>query len=110
MVTNFATLSGGPRPCVKSPLVTDKSTQLLSRTSKPNQQAQYSFLVDRLATKPKIKAEIEALFQVQVVQVRTCRLPRKPKRVGKFLGWKPQYKKAMVSLAKGNQIKLFDDV
>jgi large subunit ribosomal protein L23 len=54
---------------------------------------QYSFVVDRYSDKTRIKAAIEYLFNVKVVKINTCRLPRK-KRVGKYLGWKPQYKKS----------------
>ena len=49
------------------------------------------------------------LFNVKVIKVNTCRLPRKKKRVGKYIGWKPQYKKAIVSLAKGDVIDLFTE-
>jgi len=55
------------------------------------------------ATKPEIKAAIESLFDVKVVQVNTQRPPRKKKRVGKFQGYKPQYKKAIVTLAAGDE-------
>jgi large subunit ribosomal protein L23 len=47
------------------------------------------------------------LFNVKVV-INTCRLPRKKKRVGKYLGWKPQYKKAIVTLFEGDVINLFE--
>jgi large subunit ribosomal protein L23 len=49
------------------------------------------------------------LFNVKVVKINTCRLPRKKKRVGKYLGWKPQYKKAIVTLFEGDVINLFTD-
>jgi large subunit ribosomal protein L23 len=44
-----------------------------------------------------------------VTKVNTCRLPRKKKRVGKYIGWKPQYKKAIVSLKEGDVINLFTE-
>jgi large subunit ribosomal protein L23 len=56
-----------------------------------------------------IKAYIEYLFDVKVVKINTCRLPRKKKRVGKYIGWKPQYKKAIVTLSEGDVINLFTD-
>ena len=56
-----------------------------------------------------IKASIEYLFNVKVIQVNTCHLPRKQKRVGKYIGWKPQYKKAIVRLAEGDVINLFTE-
>ena len=46
---------------------------------------------------------------MKVIKVNTCRLPRKKKRVGKYIGWKPQYKKAIVSLAEGDVINLFTE-
>lgn len=87
---------------IKYPLITDKATRLLENN-------QYTFLVDRYADKSKIKTAIEYLFTVKVVKVNTCRLPRKQKRVGKYMGWKPQYKKAIVSLAEGDVINLFTE-
>jgi large subunit ribosomal protein L23 len=87
---------------IKYPLITDKGTRLLEKN-------QYSFLVDRYADKLRIKDAIEYFFDVKVVKVNTCRLPRKQKRVGKYIGWKPQYKKAIVSLAKGDVINFFGE-
>lgn len=87
---------------IKYPLITDKATRLLENN-------QYTFLVDRDADKLTIKNAIEYLFNVKVIKVNTCRLPRKQKRVGKYIGWKPQYKKTIVSLAKGDAINLFPE-
>jgi large subunit ribosomal protein L23 len=101
-MTNSYDLSSKNIQVIKYPIITDKATRLLENN-------QYSFVVDRYAHKPMIKAEIEYLFNVKVVQINTCRLPRKKKRVGKFLGWKPQYKKAIVTLAEGNLINLFTE-
>lgn len=87
---------------IKYPLITDKSTRLLETN-------QYSFIVDRYSDKITIKEAIEYLFNVKVIKVNTCRLPRQKKRVGKYIGWKPQYKKAIVSLAEGDVINLFTE-
>ena len=87
---------------IKYPIVTDKATRLLENN-------QYSFMVDRYSNKLTIKSAIEYLFNVKVVKVNTCRLPRKKKRVGQYIGWKPQYKKAIVSLAEGDVINLFTE-
>lgn len=87
---------------VKYPLITDKATRLLENN-------QYSFIVDRYSDKVTIKDTIQYLFNVRVIKVNTCRLPRKKKRVGKYIGWKPQYKKAIVSLAEGDVINLFTE-
>lgn len=87
---------------VKYPIITDKATRLLENN-------QYSFIVDRYSDKIEIKEAIQNLFEVKVIKVNTCRLPRKKKRVGKYLGWKPQYKKAIVTLSEGDVINLFTD-
>ena len=85
------------------PLITEKATLLL-------EQNQYVFEVVPKATKPDIKAAIEALFDVKVTSVNTARPPRKKKRVGRFLGFKPQIKRAIVTLKEGDSIPLFPDV
>lgn len=87
---------------IKYPIITDKATRLLEKN-------QYSFIVDRYSNKIRIKSAIESLFNVKVVKVNTCRLPRKKKRVGKYIGWKSQYKKAVITLANGDVINLFTD-
>ena len=87
---------------IKYPLITDKATRLLENN-------QYSFIVDRNSDKITIKNTIEYLFDVKVIKVNSCRLPRKKKRVGKYIGWKPQYKKAIVRLAQGDVIDLFTE-
>ena len=87
---------------IKYPLITDKATRLLENN-------QYSFIVDRNSDKITIKNTIEYLFDVKVTKVNSCRLPRKKKRVGRYIGWKPQYKKAIVSLAEGDVINLFTE-
>jgi len=88
---------------ILKPLVTEKATLLL-------EQNQYVFEVVPKATKPDIKAAIESLFDVKVTSVNTARPPRKKKRVGRFLGFKPQIKRAIVTLKEGDSIPLFPDV
>ena len=87
---------------IQYPIITDKATRLLENN-------QYSFVVDRYSNKSTIKTAIEELFNVKVLKVNTCRLPRKQKRVGKYVGWKPQYKKAIITLSEGDVINLFAD-
>lgn len=99
---NFSDFSRSNGQLVKYPIITDKATRLLENN-------QYSFVVDRYSNKITIKAAIEYLFNVKVIKINTCRLPRKKKRVGKYIGWKPQYKKAIVTLAEGDVINLFTD-
>lgn len=99
---NFSNFSVNNRQIIKYPIITDKATRLLENN-------QYSFIVDRYADKLSIKSSIERLFEVKVIKVNTCRLPRKQKRVGKYIGWKSQYKKAIVSLSEGDVINLFTE-
>ena len=98
-VTNFS-LSN--TQVIKYPIITDKGTRLLENN-------QYSFVVDRYSDKLTIKAAIEYLFNVKVTKVNTCQLPRKKKRIGKYIGWKSQYKKAIVTLSEGDTINLFTE-
>jgi large subunit ribosomal protein L23 len=88
---------------VRRPLITEKATMLLENN-------QYTFEVDPRANKPQIKEAIESLFNVTVVGVSTQNPPRKKKRVGRFAGFKPLYKRAVVTLAPGDSITLFPEV
>jgi large subunit ribosomal protein L23 len=88
---------------VRRPIITEKATLLLENN-------QYTFEVAPKATKPEIKAAIEALFDVKVVGVSTLNPPRKQRRVGKFMGHRPLYKRAIVTLAPGDSITLFPEV
>ncbi|MBK1988345.1 50S ribosomal protein L23 [Sphaerospermopsis aphanizomenoides BCCUSP55] len=92
---------------VRRPILTEKATILM-------EQNKYTFEVTPKSSKPEIKAAIEDLFQVKVVKVNTALPPRKKRRVGKFIGFKPQYKKAIVTVAPGDEEKirqvLFPDV
>ena len=69
-----------------------------------------TFAVDPRANKHEIKHAVEALFDVNVIEVRTMRMPRKTRRVGKFIGRKPEWKKALVQLAEGQSIEFFEGV
>jgi large subunit ribosomal protein L23 len=101
-VINSFDFSRSNTQIIKYPIITDKATRLLENN-------QYSFVVDRSSDKISIKAAIEDLFNVKIIKINTCRLPRKKKRVGKYIGWKPQYKKAIVTLSEGDVINLFTD-
>jgi large subunit ribosomal protein L23 len=88
---------------VRRPIVTEKATVLL-------EQNKYTFEVLPKATKPEIKAAIEDLFKVTVLDVNTQNPPRKKRRVGKFIGHRSLYKRAVVTLAEGDSITLFPEV
>lgn len=87
---------------IRRPLITEKATRLLELN-------QYTFEVMPKASKPEIRAAIEYLFDVKVTGISTMNLPRKKKRVGKYIGFKPTYKKAIVTLAEGDSITLFPE-
>ena len=82
---------------ILSPVVTEKSTM-------GSMHNQVTFRVPLTATKPEIKAAIEALFKVKVKAVNTVRRQGKLKRFRGFLGKRPDFKKAIVSLAEGHSI------
>ena len=88
---------------ILKPIITEKGTIQM-------ELGKYVFDVLPKATKPDIKAAIESLFDVTVVKVNTLTLPRKKRRVGKFMGYKAQYKRAIVTLKDGDSIALFPDV
>ncbi|ERN42217.1 ribosomal protein L23 [Rubidibacter lacunae KORDI 51-2] len=88
---------------VHRPIVTEKATLLL-------EENKYVFDVTKRATKPQVKAAIELLFDVKVTKVNLLRQPPKRRRVGRFIGYKSQYKRAIVTLAEGDTIVLFPDV
>ena len=87
---------------VKYPILTEKTIRLI-------EQNQYSFAVDPKAKKTDIKIAIEQLFDVKVISVNTLLQPLKKRRVGKFIGTKARYKRAIVTLAPENSITLFED-
>lgn len=88
---------------ILKPIITEKGTIQM-------ELGKYVFDVLPKATKPDIKAAIESLFDVTVVKVNTLTLPRKKRRVGRFVGYKAQYKRAIVTLKDGDSIALFPDV
>lgn len=88
---------------ILKPIITEKGTIQM-------ELGKYVFDVLPKATKPDIKAAIESLFDVTVVKVNTLTLPRKKRRVGRYIGYKAQYKRAIVTLKEGDSITLFPDV
>ena len=82
---------------VRSPVVTEKSTL-------GSEHNQVTFRVAIGATKPQIKAAVETLFKVKVTGVNTLRQQGKTKRFRGIKGRRPDYKKAIVTLAEGQNI------
>lgn len=82
---------------IKSPVITEKAT-----LGSENNQVTFKVAID--ATKPEIKAAVEALFDVKVKKVNTLRQEGKVKRFRGVTGKRAEYKKAMVTLAEGSSI------
>jgi len=87
---------------IRGPVLTEKSEWARDK------YGAYTFEVDRRATKDDIKAAIKRFFGVDVVDVRTQIVRGKNKRVGRFVGRRPNWKKAIVVLKEGQSIDLFD--
>lgn len=86
------------------PLVTEKSTDRLER------DGSYSFVVAKDANKVEIARAIETLFNVKVDAVRTMQYRGKEKRLGRFVGRRAAWKKAVVRLRAGDSIEIFEGV
>ena len=89
---------------VQKPLVTERSMQLRDDENK------YAFRVHPDATKPEIRKAIEELFNVRVTHVTTANMIGKVKRMGRFAGRRAAWKKAIVTLAEGQKIEIYDAV
>ena len=88
---------------LRRPLITEKSTLL------KESQRTLGFEVHRDATKPEIKKAVEALFGVKVEEVRVANMHGKVKRQGRYVGQRPDWKKAYVVLKKGEKMVEFFD-
>ncbi|HEX3102502.1 MAG TPA: 50S ribosomal protein L23 [Pyrinomonadaceae bacterium] len=90
---------------LKSPVVTEKSVILKEdSTDEDSNRVQgqvLTFKVDKKATKPQIKSAIEEIFNVKVAAVRTIQYDGKVKKRGRIEGRKAAWKKAYVTLRKG---------
>ena len=88
---------------IKEPHITERATDLIT-------QNKYIFKVYPSANKDKIKRAVEALYQVKVEKVHIIHNPAKRRRLGKSEGWKSGlskgFKKAIVTLSKGEKIEL----
>jgi len=102
---------------IKRPILTEKGTRLKEHGGAPvgtfgeeELKPQLLFEVALDANKIEIKTAIEALFSVKVVDVHTQIMRGKEKRVGRFMGQRSNWKKAIVTLAAGNKIEFFEGV
>ncbi|MBT2292400.1 50S ribosomal protein L23 [Paenibacillus albidus] len=81
-----------PRDIIKRPVITERTSEYMS-------ELKYAFEVDIRANKTEIKKAVEAIFKVKVTTVNTMRVPGKLKRYGKYSGYTPEWKKAIVKLS-----------
>jgi len=106
-----------PELIIKRPLLTEKGT-LLKETggNVPGAQApedvkaQLLFEVAKDANKVEIRYAVEKLWNVNVLSVRTAIVRGKEKRVGRFIGKGSNWKKAVVTIAAGQNIEFFEGV
>ncbi|MBQ9365295.1 MAG: 50S ribosomal protein L23 [Schwartzia sp.] len=84
------------------PWITEKSTALM-------EEGKYTFKVAKRANKVEIAKAVAEIFNVKVVSVNTMNMPGKLKRVGRNVGRRPSYKKAIVKLAPGESIQFFEN-
>jgi large subunit ribosomal protein L23 len=89
---------------IKKPLITEKSTR------QKEEGNQIAFVVDPKAGKIQIRQAVEKLFKVKVLSVRTMNVVGKKKRLGRFIGRKSDWKKAIVKLREGDRIEFFEGV
>ena len=89
------------RDIIRRPIITEQSMMAA-------ELGKYSFEVDRRANKFQIRQAVEELFDVKVEKVNTMRMPGKKRRMGVHEGRTPEWKKAIVKLAAGNEIDFFE--
>jgi large subunit ribosomal protein L23 len=106
-----------PQTIIKRPLMTEKSQRLRETGGSAVAAAEgesYSqklvFEVSRDANKIEIRGAVQALFKVTVTKVHTLVVRGKTKRVGRFEGQRPAWKKAVVTLKAGENIEFFEGV
>lgn len=90
-----------PREIIYRPVVSEKSYGLID-------EGKYTFVVDPRANKTEIKIAIEKIFDVTVTSVNTQNRRGKRKRRGWSVGTRPDLHRAIVTLAEGDEIPIFD--
>jgi large subunit ribosomal protein L23 len=90
-----------PRQVLIAPVVSEKSYSLITGNK-------YSFKVHSKAHKTQIRQAVEELFDVTVLRVNVVKVQPKPKRRGAHKGIRPGWKKAIVQLAEGDKIEIFE--
>lgn len=93
-----------PREVIVRPVVTERSTQIA------DEHNAYAFVVAQDSNKIEIRHAVEQLFDVKVAGVRTMNYRGKSRRIGRYMGRRPGYKKAIVKLAEGERIDIYEGV
>ena len=89
---------------IRRPIITEKGNLQKELSNK------VTFEVHPDATKQEIKAAVEKFFKVRVLKVRSLNQRGKIKRVGRFIGKRPNWKKAIVTIGPNDQIEFFEGV
>jgi len=87
---------------VLKPIITEKSSLLKDNAN------QYVFEVQREANKIEIRKAIEKLFKVKVLSVQVSMMDGKARKVGRFSGKKPDWKKAVIKVSPKDKITIFE--
>ena len=91
-----------PRDVVLEPVVSEKSYDLIQDWNT------YTFIVDKRSNKTEIKQAVAKIFDVKVLSVNTINRKGKTKRTGWVVGRRPDSKRALVTLAPGDSIDIFE--
>jgi len=89
---------------LKRPLITEKGTR------QKEQSNQMIFEVDRRANRVMVRNAVESIFKVNVLSVKLMNVKGKERRVGKNVGRRPDWKKAIVRLGPGENIEFFEGI
>jgi len=106
-----------PEKIIKRPLLTEKGTLLKETGGNPGKnldpetiKSQLLFEVARDANKVEIRHAVQKLWNVDVIDVRTAVVRGKEKKMGRFVGKRSNWKKAIVTIAAGQNIEFFEGV
>ena len=94
-------MASNPRDVFLRPIITEKSSLMM-------QENKYTFKVPVTANKTEIRQAVESIWNVKVLSVTTVRVSGKLKRMGRNVGRTSDYKKAIVRLAEGQTIPVFE--
>jgi len=92
-------IASGAYRVLAAPHITEKATMLAEKNK-------YIFRVQPGTNKIEIKRAVEEVYGIEVTEVRVISVPRKHRRLGKKMGWRKGYRKAIVSIKKGQKIEI----